>query len=675
MKLKKFTSFILTLTLIFSMSFTKVFATENDSKNLEQAIEKAKSIVNIPESYTTFSHSIIHDDTTTKLLELNWAEKGGKQGNISVSIDTNGNLYNYYKSCNEDALTGISQITKGQAQHSAEEFLSKALPSYANSMKKVNTHDNDTSNNNYSFTYKQFVNDLPTDFIVVNINVNKYTNEVILFNFSKPDKSNFEYPSVDNIINYEQAKKDYIEKIGLNLKYHSYYDYKQNKLNIFPAYSIDNINNLAINANSGDIIYKNNINPLYREGKTNNINETLDTLTKEENDAIKDISGIITKEEAENILKKYLPNINLTNSYLNKNNISNQYVWQMMSDNAYGEIDAKSGELLAFNSYSNDNLQNKNLSKDEAKNIAEKFLKEVATNKFSETKYDTTTDLMLDNTSNDIKQYSFDFIRQVNGIAFVDNFLRVVIDKDTGNIIQYNNVWYDNVTFPDINNAINKEAAFDKINANQNFGLKYIINNKNEIYLAYDFIDLSGFYLIDPINGNRLDFNGDIYKDFKIPQYTDINRHWCEKTIKHLLDNGYYLKGEKFNPDNNITQINFLRYLYSPTQNFYNDDEFYDMLINTNILKEEEKSPNSLLTNEEIAKLIVRYLKYEKIALHSKVFVNPFKDEIDENFKGYAAICFALNIMNGDNEGKFNPKNNVTNAEAAQIIYNLLIQN
>ena len=33
-----------------------------------------------------------------------------------------------------------------------------------------------------------------------------------------------------------------------------------------------------------------------------------------------------------------------------------------------------------------------------------------------------------------------------------------------------------------------------------------------------------------------------------------------------------------FNPNMNITQINFLKYLYSPMQSNYSDDEFYNML-------------------------------------------------------------------------------------------------
>ena len=42
-----------------------------------------------------------------------------------------------------------------------------------------------------------------------------------------------------DVIEPSAAEKAYIEKLGVNLKYYSYYDYKQKKMNVFAGYSVD----------------------------------------------------------------------------------------------------------------------------------------------------------------------------------------------------------------------------------------------------------------------------------------------------------------------------------------------------------------------------------------------------------------------------------------------------
>ena len=222
--------------------------------------------------------------------------------------------------------------------------------------------------------------------------------------------------------------------------------------------------------------------------------------------------------------------------------------------------------------------------------------------------------------------------------------------------------------FPDISKAMTKEDAFNKIKELTSFGLQYIMLDKNKVGLVYNFKNLNENYIIDPISGIRLDYTGQAYKDNKLPEYTDISGHWCEKTVKELLENGYYIDGEKFNPDMNITQINFFKYIYSPMKNNYTDDEFYDMLIQNGVIKKEEKAPNSFVSNQDAAKFIVRYLGYDKVAIHPEIFINPFKDNVEEQYKGYAAMCYALNIIKGDRNGNFNGTHNISNAEAATII-------
>lgn len=691
MKKKGILSGILAICLMLSTISIPVFGAEEDSKGLEQAIVAAKNIIEVPDDYTDFTHNSSERETINgkiRIWNVNWAEKDGKNGSVSASVGEDGFLYDYnkYTGIESSNNNGLAKITKDQAQILAENFLGKAVPTYAEQMKKVDNNVNNITGEEYNFTYQKFVNEAPVNFIIINIGVNKYSGEVTSFNAVNPEIQGIEYPTLDGIIDSGAAEKAYVENLGINLKYYSYYDYKQNKMNVFAGYSIDNSRNNAIDAKTGQVvslskegqIYNYNKDNIGITGSENSLVKTEQKLTKEEIDEINNVANLITKEKAESIIRELsdiiTSDIKVNDESLNKNYIDGGYTWSISFEGGYGEVDAKSGEVISLHFYNYDNAANNNISEAQAQDIAENFLKKITPDKFSQTKYENTKNPVLKIgivQSGDTSYYNF--VRQVNGIEFSSNSLHVEVDKTKGRIIGYDNNWYENISFPDISQAMNKEAAFNKIKDLAGFELQYNMLDNNKVGLIYNFRNINEDYIIDPVSGERLDFTGQAYKDNKLPEYSDISGHWCEKTVKELLDNGYYIDGEKFNPDMNITQINFFKYIYSPVKNNYTDDnEFYDMLIQNGIIKKEEKSPNSFVSNQDAAKFIIRYLGYDKVAMHPEIFNNPFKDNVEEKYKGYAAMCYSLNIIKGDKNGNFNESNNISNAEAAVIIYNLI---
>jgi hypothetical protein len=151
--------------------------------------------------------------------------------------------------------------------------------------------------------------------------------------------------------------------------------------------------------------------------------------------------------------------------------------------------------------------------------------------------------------------------------------------------------------------------------------------------------------------------------------YDDIAGHWAEAVIGKLLENGYYISGESFRPNEKITQEDFLRYLYAPEQRYYDDtDAFYKMLVNSGVIKEEERDPAAALTRYDAARFVVRWLGQGRVAEHPEVFVNAFKDDAAAEYKGYVAIVKALSVMKGDAAGNFNGARALTRAEAAAVI-------
>jgi len=691
MKRKGTLSLLLTICLMLSNISIQAFGAEEDSKGLEKAIVAAKNIVTVPDTYTEFTHSSSERETSTgnkiRLWRLNWAEKEGKNGYVAASVGEDGFLYEYNKYTGIDNNSGLAKVTKDQAQILAEEFLKNVTPKYAEQIKKVDNSNNIFSGEEYNFSYQEFKNEVPASFININIGVNKYSGEITYFNGENPEINGIEYPSLEGVIDTATAEKSYLEKLGVNLKYYSYYDYKEKKMKIFAGYSIDNNINSAIDAKTGQAIslvreslFPNGKGDYAGMAASDNIMKTNQELTKEETEAVNNVANLISKEKAESILRGtsdiITSDMKVKDVSLNKNEMNQGYIWYISFDNAYGEVDAKSGEVISIHSYNLESSSNKNMTKDEAKNIAESFLKKVTPDKFAKTKYeDIENPILKINVIQEGNIYSLNYVRLVNGIEFSSNSLRVEVDKTKGKIIGYDSNWYDNASFPDISQAMSKEQAFNKIKNIAGFSLQYTMLDKNKIGLVYNFTRLNEGYIIEPINGTRLDFSGQVYKENKAPSYTDISGQWCEKTVKELLDNGYYLEGDKFNPDMNINQINFFKYIYSSTVSNLSDDEFYDMLIQSGIVKKEEKAPNSLVSNQDAAKYIIRFLGYDKVAVHPEVFINPFKDSVQEQYKGYAAMCYGLNIMKGDNNGNFNGTRNITNAQAATIIYNLIKSN
>lgn len=98
----------------------------------------------------------------------------------------------------------------------------------------------------------------------------------------------------------------------------------------------------------------------------------------------------------------------------------------------------------------------------------------------------------------------------------------------------------------------------------------------------------------------------------------------------------------------------------------------YRMLINDGTIDEDDKNPDLKLTRETAVKYLLDSAGYKKFAELEGLFNCDFIDKNDINPKlaGYAAIARALKIVDGNSY--FKPKNEITRAEAAVMIYNYL---
>ncbi|MGN0143981.1 MAG: PepSY domain-containing protein [Clostridium sp.] len=678
MNRKKIGAVLISLCVTVSLMTSAALGAETDSKSLEDAILNVKSIVSISDDYSNFSYSsdeVDNGENKVNVWNLNWTSDDEKLGEINAEIDSYGNLISYDKYQNDESTSGLAKVNIEEAEASAEEFLKKVMPDYVKDMRMVEKSA-DSYKGGYCFTYQQYVNDIPVTFFKVSISISKETGEVQYYYGVKPGTQKLEYPKTDGIIDADNAKNRYVEGIQDDLSYYSVYDYKNKNIKTYPAYVM--YNNKAIDALTGNVIdVDNSESNIYNDRKETLTGDSADGsgLSKIEKKAVDNISGLISKEKARQILNEnydLLAKMDEGNVSLYQDTINNFYVWSFDFTGGSAEVNADTGEILGFNIQrnaldNNDNDESNVITEEQARAKAEEFLKKTAESKFSQTKA---------SDSNSGKYvYRFEYKRQANGKDCNGNELSVTVDKKTGSVMSYSNRWFDNASFADISNAISKSGAFDKFNESKNFGLNYVITEDNKIALAYGFYKEPISYRIDALSGKKIDYMGNDYNEYKedkIPEYQDIKGHWCEKTVKKLIDNGYYIARDNFNPDKNISQINFFRYMLSSEMNGYSDDDLYNFLINKGIISKEEKDPSKTVTNKEAAEFITKYLGYGKIADLSEIFSNKFNDSIDDKYLGYASICYGLNIIKGDSKGNFNENQNITNATAAVYIYNML---
>lgn len=682
--MKKLLSAIMVFTLIMSAVATTsavTFAGTTDSTQLTNAIAAVKKVIEIPETLSEFDYYYDEGNDNGSMIQLNWSDTE-HSSNVSATVSDKGIITSYYSYVPEFEAKGLAKITKAQAEKTATDYLQKLMPSTKGSYKLEDNLGNDYGQD-YTFTYRLYINEIPCDFISASIGINKYAGKLSNYNCNSDlkDLSITEYASKEKAITKEEAKKIYLSELGPELKYFADYNYSKKALKLFAAFETDG-SNRSIDASTGKIIklYDNYV--IYRNAKSKSAEKqdlatgngaTEIQYTEEELKEIERTQNLIDKNQADKIARNLMSSIGsqkLVSSTLRKDWGPNQeYMWYLNYEKDFVTLDAKSGTLIGFNCSVDDNSKN-DIGLEKAKAIAESFLGKVCADKKPQLVW--TNESIMDNKYSD---YNFVYTRQENGINFDDNSVYISVNKSNGTVISYSRTWYENVTFPKLDGAIEKQKAFDIAADLGNFGLIYKKDSDGKIALVYDF-QKDGAYIIDAFKGVRLDYRGEAYNDSESVEYTDIAGNWAEKTIKELKNNGYYLEGDKFAPKAATKQIEFFKYLYSPEQNYYtNDEDFYKMLVGNKIITKEEINANANITRQEAAKYIARYLGVDKLAKESSVFKNMYTDKIDKSFLGYASAAYALGIMKGDSKGRFNGSNILTHSETAVVIYNILNKN
>lgn len=659
---------------------TAVSAQTTESEGLQDAILTAKKIITVPKEYKDFTYSMKTSEdigVKTNVWYLRWTTQD--EGNsINAAVDTQGNLVYFDQYDRENNWNGqkLAAVSWEEGKKNASLFLQKAMPSagaYSHMRLEPQSYASSTAGA-HIYQYRYYANDIPVNFLTASVQVDKMTGKVTQYAGFQAGSAIPSFPVLEGLIGQDGAKAAYLDKAGVTLGYYSDFDEKTKKLTVFPAYQAEGDSETVIDAKTGEkktAKFRQRGNGIFEDLSAGEAAAAYarDLLTKEEKEAISKVSGLLTQQEAEKAFRAIAPNMKqeqkLNSATLSRQRVDqDRFVWNLNFEEMSGSVDAKSGSLLSFyaNNFSSDN---QTADRGTAQQKAEEFLQKAAPEEWKQVKLSPVLEEQRPASSQ-----RFIYYRQANGVDYYNNSLSVTVMWD-GSIRSYSKTWYTSAQFPSIEKAMSREQAFDYLNQKGRMGLSYEYEAPGKVILAYGMQSAVYQMLTDPFTGAALSRDGSPYHDVTLPAYTDLAGHWSEAAVKTLLENGYYLEGNQFRPDQAITKAGFFRYLYTSSFLDSSDEEMGEALIQWGIVKKGEWNPSQPLSREDAARYFVRYLGLDKAAQIDGIYRPLFQDAVSEGYQGYVSLCIGLNIL-PTQDGKFYGGSIMTNATAAQAIYQLL---
>lgn len=713
MLMKKIFSFIIAAIMLASiLNPVNAVAESKTNISLEKAITIAKEAFNLKTDGYKLNYEYSENQNGKNLWRLSWNKSEEPSSNIYVTVDsdtgdiTSMNRWDY----SNTIPSKIPAYSKDQALKKAQEIVKKLQPANFGQTKlyektQYGSEPYYTSQDAYTFKFIRIINGIEMQDNGITITLDKNTLEMKAYSFDW-DKGPF--PDASKAISLEEAKKIFKEELGIELSYRLVYNYKEKTETPILVYALKD-SNLPIDALTGKVIP----NSIIRYGLEKSASEDTaanagGVLTPEEQSTVDSNSKLISKDAAIAVVKKYVAEANafqLENANLYTNEVRKISTWHLSwtKDNGKDKsrsylsavVNADTSELISFylsgDEFNADEDAAPKYTEAQAKEIAERFIKEQQPEKFAATEYRENkqiSELAKIYPPTQTTSYSFRYINKQNGALCPFNSFNVVVNPQTGKIQSYSMEWV-NINLPSTEGAMTLEDAYKALFNSLDFSMQYIrnydyTNNGNaapEIKLAYVLENFSG--MIDSKNGAVLDYNGKPVKEFQKTEFSDIKGHKAEKDIQLLVDMGIIVdESGKFNPNEKLLQKDFIKMIVlalDPYYSTYSDasedeyEKYYRIAFERKIISEKEKLPNAQISRQIAAKMLVRALNVGFVAELSDIYVLPFKDakSVGTQYKGYAAIAAELGIVTPEN-GYFNPPRHVLRGEAATMLVNFL---
>lgn len=674
MKIRKIIALILAVVFLIPLT---IVAGEMDEE-LENLILSVKERIAIPKEYTEFSYDL-ESQEDGNVYSLCWSRED-RDDTIYVSVEENGTIISYSRRAYRINYSELAKISYEQGLKEAKAFIEQIQLPYKDGL-RLREEENDLRNTDYTYVFDDYVNGFRVKNRQIKIWVDKQTGEVTFFEGPRTYKGTYGDAKIKQSL--EDAKKVYLEKIGIPLVYRLNYDYEQNDSYSFPAYIVYNTQDKGIDAITGEVITPvkviNDRGKMVFAGAPSDGSTTTDQeLTPQERKRVEETKLLLSKDEAKQKAQVFFPRIKETTierAELYKIRNKDQYYWSINLKNAkedvniYLQMNAKTGEIYQYQCYLYPYYDDENKVKinDKAvKEKVEKLLKNIAKEKYPLIRLKNNEEEKDVSSEEETGYRRYVYERIVNGIPVDDNEISIIYSGYYDEITSYSISWAE-TDFKDIKGVVSSDKIADLLGLE----LMYIDKDKNHRVLAYTHEE--SVMAFDPFTASRIGYYDG--NSVSLPQqrtfYDDVKGHPKEAIIKILYDSGIILPGKSLRPDEKINQLDFLRLVLGQFDENQTEDYIYDMAINQGILSEDEKDPSRGVSKEEAISYIINNTAYRKIAAFTDIYRYPYEDEeeVNEKFKGHITLAHRLDIIGKDETKLFHPKQTLTRAEALELIY------
>lgn len=393
--------------------------------------------------------------------------------------------------------------------------------------------------------------------------------------------------------------------------------------------------------------------------------------------------GLISKEEAKNIMLKKVPNGKIVEFSYEYDDGIHKYEGKVIKDRYEYEIvvNATTGAILEFEKdirddddiydedfeNSSSNTNNKLIGENKARTI---MLNKVPGGKiiFIELDYDDDTPEYEGKVVKGTREYEI----SVNG------YNGKIVEFEAENRYDYSN----SSSGSNVHENLIGETKAKQIMLNKVPGAKItkfaldlddrIPEYKGELVKGYREYEIS----VHATNGNIIDFSSEMFDD--------ALGHWAEDTIFDFYNRGYIngYADNSFKPDGKITRAEFVKILnnyfnltktsgvvFKDTKNHWAKSEI-DIAVTNGICQGtsvNEFSPDKPITREEASVMIANYLGI-KDKKHDKI--SKFKDKYNVSSWAKDSVEALLEggYLTGTSPSTISPKNNTTRSESVTLL-------
>ncbi|AIQ14147.1 S-layer homology domain-containing protein [Paenibacillus durus] len=700
----------------------------------EQAISKLKELFPILADAEVTSvelgiNNMYPVPSNQMIWNIQWSYQKGNSGyGISSQVDAvNGDListYLYFPDRQQNQSYYPPEITREQALEKAKAFIAKAAPSL--SINDLELQDgNDYLSNpalfgpvQYGFTFSVIKNGITSPLENVSVVV-AADGSVRQFNKS-PEHWN--YPAAAASIPQAKAERTFSDQFDVELVYIPIFKNGSGNSWILgwrpterALYTIDALTGKRLDTFGAESTVTASVYSDVPQAASRFTPRTTATeMTSDE--AAKRVKQIVSIPAA-----KKLTSSSLGSDYAD----TGRKVWRLswldseslktgFPSQTYAEIDAVTGQILSFNENQYPvppEAQEANKPKSNEVNATLQQAKKKALALINLLYPDAASNLKLverENTAGEGAGFSFQFLRFYKGVPVSDGGLMLVLDH-TGALKTYNFPRTSDLgkagvdlSAVKVTKAEARAQIFDRYKVKLQYGSfgGYTVAGytKPKIKLVYSPV------LGDPANAPEVidAVTGKLTAQYEMPgklkkaaSASDIQGHAAEQALSTLVKYNILIPDQdgKVNPDSEITAGDWLTWIskavapyfggynngtepkpvagVSPESPYYNAVSY--AVQNQWIDPASTFQPDAKLTREGFAVLLTSIVKYNKISafLQADPVLAQFGDAASITRKGEVAVAVKLGLLQGEN-GKFNPADTVTKAEAATVMLKLV---